>query len=265
MKIADKVVIITGGAGGIGSVVSRFFAAAGAHPVIFDRDVAGSAPDVVSVDVSDYRAVSEAVRAVIARRGRIDGLVNCAGIQAPIGSFATNDIAEWQKNIMVNLLGTVHMCHAVVRDMIQRNDGFIINFSGGGASSARENFSAYASAKTAIVRFTETLAAELAPHRIRVNAVAPGAVNTRMLDEVLGAGDRAGSAERAAAEKRASEGGVSPELVAELVLFLASPDSGNLSGRLVSAVWDGWKSWTQDDIAAIMSGEALTLRRVHYP
>lgn len=265
MRLSEKVIIVTGGAGGIGSVVSRFCAAEGAHTVTFDSDAADSAGSAVRVDVSDYAAVSRAVGVVVERFGRVDGLVNCAGIQAPIGPFATNDVALWHQNIMVNLFGTMHMCHAVSPAMMKQNGGFIINFSGGGASAGRENFSAYASAKTAVVRFTETLAKELTPYRIRVNAVAPGAVNTRMLDEVLRAGDRAGDAERAAAEKRAEEGGTSPELVAELVVFLASSDSGNLSGRLVSAVWDRWQSWTQDDIATIMAGESLMLRRVQYP
>ncbi len=265
MKLAEKVIVITGGAGGIGSVISRFFTAEGARVVVFDMDGTTLPEEGFHVDVADYHAVSEAVLAVLGRFWRIDGLVNCAGIQAPIGPFATNDMAEWRANIMVNLLGTVHMCRAVVPEMMRQKEGFIINFSGGGASSARVNFSAYASAKTAIVRFTETLADELRSYGVRVNAVAPGAVNTRMLDEVLGVGERAGDAERAAAEQRAKDGGTPPELVAELAVFLASRDSGNLSGRLVSAVWDNWKTWTKEDIAKIMAGESLTLRRVAYP
>jgi 3-oxoacyl-[acyl-carrier protein] reductase len=146
--------------------------------------------------------------------------------------------------------------------MIKRRSGVIINFSGGGATSSRPNFSAYATAKAGIVKFTEVLADELKPYRIRINAIAPGAVNTKMLDEILKIGRKAGNVELAAAKKRALEGGISAELAAELAVFLASSDSANLSGRLVSAVWDDWKHWSKKYIKKIMAGESLTLRRV---
>ncbi len=261
MKLRGMVVIITGGTGGIGSVISRFFAKEGASAVIFDRDKTAAQKGGFSVDVSDYDSVRRSVGAVLRKFGHIDGVVNCAGIQAPIGPFITDDMSEWKENIEVNLLGTVYLCRAAAPAMVRRKRGFIINFSGGGASSSRQNFSAYAVAKTGIVRFTEIAAEELAPYRIRVNAIAPGAVNTKMLDEVLKVGKRAGASELAAAKKRANEGGTPPELAAELAVFLAAKDSAGLSGRLVSAVWDDWKHWSKKDIAKIMAGESLTLRR----
>jgi 3-oxoacyl-[acyl-carrier protein] reductase len=263
MKLRDTVVIITGGYGGIGSAISRSFTDEGASVIVFERDeeMVGKTGGV-RVDVSDYASVGRGVARTLRKFGRIDCVVNCAGIQAPIGLFAENDMVAWEKNIGINLLGTVHMCRAVLPSMIKRRSGVIINFSGGGATSSRPNFSAYATAKAGIVKFTEVLADELKPYRIRINAIAPGAVNTKMLDEILKIGRKAGNVELAAAKKRALEGGISAELAAELAVFLASSDSANLSGRLVSAVWDDWKHWSKKDIKKIMAGESLTLRRV---
>ena len=262
MKLKGVVVIITGGSGGIGSVISQSFISEGATVVVFSRSRGAGKNNWHSVDVSDYASIRRGIAKVLHKFGRIDGIVNCAGVQSPIGPFLTNNMKDWEKNIGINLLGTVYMCHAVIPEMIKNKKGFIINFSGGGATSSRQNFSAYAVAKTGIVRFTEILADELKACHIRVNAIAPGAVNTKMLDEVLKMGKRAGTAELASAKKRAKEGGVSPNLAAELATFLASKDSEGLSGRLVSAVWDDWRHWNKKDIAKIMSNESLTLRRV---
>ena len=114
----------------------------------------------------------------------------------------------------------------------------------------------------AIVYFIDILGEELKPYNIQVNAVAPGAVNTFMLKEVLRAGKKAGQKELADALKRLKQGGTPPELVAELVLFLASGASDGLTGRLISAVWDDWKNWNKKKIKAIMQSEAYTLRRI---
>lgn len=106
----------------------------------------------------------------------------------------------------------------------------------------RPYFSAYATSKAALVRFTETLAVELEPFNIQVNAVAPGAVNTQMLDEVIAAGEKAGREYHQALE-RAQTGGTPVELVCDLILFLASPASGGLTGKLISAPHDPWREW----------------------
>jgi 3-oxoacyl-[acyl-carrier protein] reductase len=139
--------------------------------------------------------------------------------------------------------------------------GKIINLSGGGATAPRPNFSAYGAAKAGVVRLTETLADELMSFNIQVNAIAPGAVNTQMLDEVLAAGVEAG-AELSAAERRKHEGGTPPSLAAELAVFLASTYSDSLTGKLISAVHDDWRAWNEQTMAALSSSAWLTLRRI---
>jgi 3-oxoacyl-[acyl-carrier protein] reductase len=263
MKLKGKVAVVTGGSGGIGSVVVEHLAREGAIVVVFSRHKSAGKQRSLEIvcDVSNFSAVERAIKNVLKRFKKIDILVNCAGIQAPIGPFVEDDIKAWKANIATNLFGTAHTCKAVIPFMIKKKSGVIINFSGGGSTSSRPNFSAYAVAKTGVVKLTEILADELAPYRIRVNAVSPGGVNTNMLREVLKAGARVGKTELAASKKRAKEGGVPPELAAELVVFLASDVSVGITGRLVSAPWDGWKQWARKDIKKIASSDALKLRR----
>ncbi len=139
--------------------------------------------------------------------------------------------------------------------------GKIINLSGGGATSPRPHFTAYAAAKCGLIRLTETLARELASSGIDVNAVAPGAMNTRMLEEVIAAGPVAAAPEYEFAVKRSREGGVSPALAAELIVFLASPASDGITGRLISAVYDDWKSLPSLR-AMLADSDRFTLRRI---
>ena len=120
-------------------------------------------------------------------------LVNNAAITGPVGPLETNDWDEWTQTLQTNLFGTVLMCRAVLPGMRERGYGKIINLSGGGGTGPRPNFSAYATAKAGVVRFTETLAREV--EGIDVNAIAPGALNTRMRDDVLDAGPELAGAE----------------------------------------------------------------------
>lgn len=273
--LKGKVAVIPGGAGGIGSAIAEAFVREGARVVVVGRklahvrrtvgDIAARNPkgDIVGVvgDVSREKDVATLVRSIAKQYGHIDVLVNCAAIQAPIGPFISTAWREWRANIETSLFGTVLMCRAVAPLMVKRRRGSIINFSGGGSTSSRPNFSAYAVAKTGVVRFTEVLADELRSSGVSVNAVAPGAIKTSMLAEIVAAGARAGKNERTSVMKKIAEGGDSVENAAALVVFLASDASRELSGRLVSAVWDPWKTWNQRTIREIMKGDRYTLRR----
>jgi len=108
-----------------------------------------------------------------------DIVINCAGIYGCIGKFHTNDLKEWHKTINVNLLGTVNVCHAVLKRM---KKGKIINMSGGGAFYPRPRFSAYATSKAGVVRFTETIAKEYP--NVQINCIAPGFIRTKMTKNI---------------------------------------------------------------------------------
>ena len=144
--------------------------------------------------------------------------------------------------------------------MIARRMGRIIFFSGGGAAYGRPRFTAYASSKAALVRFTESLAQEVCPYGIFVNAIAPGAVRSEMWEQLRQAGAVAGEAALAELRKMDETNGVPAELAAELAFLLASPET-SISGRLISAVHDRWQE-LHEISSRIMKSDAWTLRRV---
>lgn len=271
----DRLVLITGGTGGIGRVVASHMCAQGDRVCIIGthegrleqslKALEVSYPNRVHglcCDIGSWKSAEAAVTEAAQRMGGLDVLVNAAGIQAPIGEFLENDITEWEHNLAVNLLGAVYCSKAALKYLLKGRDPAIVNFSGGGATGSRVNFSAYAVAKTGLIRFTEVLAEELRPRGVRVNAIAPGAINTRMLDEVLSAGSKVGEKEMQEAAQRSLVGGASADGAAELVVFLASPRSMPLTGKLISAVWDPWRSWDQEALDKIMAGTQFTLRRI---
>ena len=193
---------------------------------------------------------------------RLDTLINNAGIQGPIGPVWANEWDEWLATLQVDLLAPVGLCRLVVPWMIENDGGSIISVSGGGASSPRANFSAYATAKAGLVRFSETLAEELREHGIRVNCVAPGAMRTAMLEGVVAKGESAaGKRECEIAARVLSVGGASMERVAELCHFLASDAAGGITGKLISAVWDDWERWPEY-VDELQTSDVYTLRRI---
>jgi 3-oxoacyl-[acyl-carrier protein] reductase len=217
----------------------------------------GSKTATYRVDVSNYEEVQSMVKDVVLRFGRIDVLVNNAGIYGPIGPLWKNDRAEWLNGVAINLFGTIHCIMSVLPHMISQHGSKIINVAGGGEGPF-PRFSSYACSKSAIVRLTETLAEELREHHIDVNSIAPGPVNTRLLDQVLAAGEEAGD-HYEKAKKQKMSGGVSPEKAATLAVFLASESSNGLTGRLLSAVWDNWE---QLDISSIKGSPLYQMRRI---
>jgi len=272
MELQGKRVLITGASKGIGRALALNLAEAGAKIGLVPRNEEktlqvfrqiaemGGWALPIAADVAPPEMIEAAVSQALSAMGHIDVLINAAGIQPPIGPFAENDGLEWERTFQVNLFGPARLIRAVLPGMMARKQGKIINFSGGGATAPRPNFSAYAASKAALVRLTETLAVELEPYNIQVNAVAPGAVNTQMLDEILAAGEKAGAEHRQALE-RAKAGGTPVELICELILFLASPASGKLTGKLISAPHDPWREWV-DKGDEINKTPLYTIRRL---
>ena len=269
MKLAGKVCVITGAGRGIGETIAVEFARQGATLVLCSRtreevervaaltEVASSTAIALRVDVSELGQVSTMITEAVSRFGRIDVLVNNAGVYGPIGPLWENDPVLWRETIATNLFGAVHCTWAVVPHMISSHGGKIVNLAGGG-EGAFPRFSAYACSKSAIVRLTETLAEELKDHNIQVNAIAPGPVNTRLLDQVLAAGEKAGTHYHNAKRQKVS-GGVPPERAAKLAAYLASDDSNGLTGRLLSAVWDNWESL---DTGRVANTSLYQVRRI---
>lgn len=274
MELRNKVSIITGGGRGIGRAIAVAYAKEGSQLVLISRTVSeleatkreiesflDLGVEILPGDVSQFKQVEELVNFTLAKFSTIDVLVNCAGVQGPIGLALDNDAEKWLRAVHINLYGTFLCTRAVLPTMMKNQKGKIINFSGGGAVSPHPRFSAYSASKAAVVRLTETLAEEVKDYNIDINAIAPGAVNTRMLDEVLEAGEVAGKDFIAKAIKQKEEGGTPPERAAELALFLASSKSDGLTGRLVSAVWDNWRKIPQH-WGEIMTSDIYTLRRI---
>ncbi len=272
MQLAGRKALVTGAGRGIGKAIALALAAEGAQVALLARTGAQLAEVadqlgrgrslVLSADLANQGEVRRALGALENAWGGVDILVNNAGVLGPIGPVQQVDPTAWLQNVQINLGGCFLCTHLLLPGMVARGYGKIINLSGGGAVTPRPWFSAYSAAKAGVVRFTETLAAEVAQHHIDVNAVAPGAVNTQMLEQVLAAGELAGAQALAEARRQQEEGGVDPARPAALVVYLASPLSDGLSGRLFSAVWDEWE---QLEVREVMGTEHYTVRRVVPP
>lgn len=192
---------------------------------------------------------------------KVDVLVNNAAVQGPIGPLCLNNFSDWQRAIQINLLAPVALCRGMISLMRGHGGASIINLSGGGATGPRANFSAYATAKAGLVRFSETIAEELKADGIRVNCIAPGAMMTEMTQAVLNSGSVAGAREVLLAREVLASGGVSMDLVADLVVFLAGERSKGITGRLISAVWDNWGHWPLN-LEDLTKSDVYTLRRI---
>jgi len=277
LSLHGKIAIITGANQGLGFEIARKYVNAGASIVMCARNgdlllkareglahelVAGQVIEAIPVDVSDPRSVEQLVEAASQRLGRIDILVNNAGIYGPMGPIEAIDWAQWVKTIEINLFGSILMCRAVLPIMKKQQRGKIIQLSGGGATNPMPNISAYAVSKAAIVRFAETLAEEVREFNIDVNAIAPGALNTRMLDEVLAAGPgKVGQVFFDKSIKQKESGGAGLDRGTDLAMFLASDASNGITGKLISAVWDNWEHWPEH-LDELNSSDAYTLRRI---
>ena len=276
-ELAGRTAIITGASQGLGLAIAHAYVSAGASVVICSRDTAslaqaerelseragGSARVVAeAADVSIELDVQRLVERALSSFRRIDILVNNAGIYGPLGAIEEIDWAEWVRAIEINLLGSVLLCRALVPHFKRNRGGKVIQLSGGGATNPLPRLSAYAASKAGIVRFAETLAEELREFNVDVNAIAPGPLNTRLLDEVLAAGpERVGEPFYERSVKQKETGGAGLDRGAELAVFLGSSRSDGITGKLISAVWDPFSEFPQhlDDLAKT---DIYTLRRI---
>jgi NAD(P)-dependent dehydrogenase (short-subunit alcohol dehydrogenase family) len=274
--LTDRSALVTGASQGLGLQIARTFVSAGACVCICGRtaadvehagaelaELAGDESRVLAVtaDVASAESVAALVEQTLERFPTLTALVNNAGIYGPMGAIDEVDWDAWVHAIQINLLGSVLTARALVPHFKRMGYGKIVQLSGGGATSPMPNISAYAASKAGIVRFAETLAGELRPDGVDVNAVAPGALNTRMLDELLAAGpERIGEAAYKRGVAQLQSGGADPTRSAELACFLASAASDGISGKLISAVWDPWPQLAEH--RADLETDVYTLRRI---
>jgi NAD(P)-dependent dehydrogenase (short-subunit alcohol dehydrogenase family) len=277
MKLKNRNAVVTGGSQGLGRTIVERFVEEGANVVLCAREkgslgsieqelkgLARSGQRVIaqSCDVSSNEQVNAMFREASDELGELHILVNNAGIYGPKGPTEEVDLDEWRRCIEINLYGTLIPCRHAITRFKKIGAGKIINLSGGGATNPLPNISAYAASKAAVVRLTETLAEELRSWRVDVNAIAPGPLNTRLLDEVLQAGPaKVGPDFYARAIKQSREGGVPLSLGADLCVYLASSQSDGITGKLLSAKWDRWDSlhMCKNDLN---STDIYTLRRI---
>jgi NAD(P)-dependent dehydrogenase (short-subunit alcohol dehydrogenase family) len=265
----DKNVLVTGGGRGIGKRLAIGFARAGARIGLLARSKAeldlthleiehnGGNALRLRADVTDPEQVAAAVDRMRVHFGPVHVLVCAAGIQGPIGPFIDVPAKAWADTINTNLIGVANCIRTVLSQMVERRSGKIIVLGGRGAAQSRPNFSAYAASKAAVVRLVETVADEVRDHNVQINCMAPGSAYTHMIDEILRAGERAGSEESERAHSVRMTGGAPPEHQIQLALFLASEQSNHISGRLIH-VNDDWKRLKHTNIDA----DIYTLRRL---
>lgn len=267
--LKDKNIVLTGGSRGIGKIVASHLGQNGATINIISRTESDlkkteSALLKKGYNVKVFRADvlnASKIQSIISQLEPVDVLINCAGVQGEIGPFHLLDQKKWKLTFDINFHGTLNCIFAVLPRMIRLNKGKIINFAGGGASYSRPFFSAYGVSKASIVRFTEILADELCSNNIQINAISPGTIRTRMIDQIIQAGPKIAGKEYDQIQKKMKVGFDSPETAAELVCYLASDESCWISGKIISAVWDPWKDW-KDKGKTNISRDSYTLRRV---
>jgi NAD(P)-dependent dehydrogenase (short-subunit alcohol dehydrogenase family) len=273
-SLKDRVAIVTGAGRGIGRAISLAFAREGVRLFLAARterelaetvaicNGAGTKAQAVVTDVANWEHVQQLITQAVQEAGQVDILVNSAGIYGPIGPTVNIDKSAWIQAVEVNLFGPFYLCRALIPHFITRRQGKIILLGGGGATAPLPNFSSYAASKAGVVRLADTLAEELKPFNIQINVIAPGLVDSRLQDEVLAAGDRAGALfDKIKQARETGAGVVSPEVAASLAVFLASPASGKLTGKLIAAPYDPWREWTGKD-RALNSTPLYTLRRL---
>jgi NAD(P)-dependent dehydrogenase (short-subunit alcohol dehydrogenase family) len=272
MRMEGKVSIITGGGRGIGKDIAKKFAEEGSIVVLAARskgeidetleEIAKKGGHGLSIqtDVSKLEDVKKLAAKVIENYSKIDVLVNNAGVIKPIKPIHEVDVEEWEHNLRINLFGTFYCIKTISPYMISKNYGKIINLSGGGAFKSMPNFSAYGASKSAIIRLTETVAAELRNYNITINAIAPGPIKTKMTYDTMESGD-VGGIESIRAREIIEKGDVGIDKVTELAVFLASDESKGLSGKTISAKWDDI-AYIKNNISVIQNSDKYTMKRM---
>jgi 2-hydroxycyclohexanecarboxyl-CoA dehydrogenase len=243
--LQDKVVIVTGGGGGIGAALCERFAAEGSKVAVFDLNpegassvagriqAAGGVAMAHVVDITDYAGVGAAVHQVEDCLGAVDILVNNAGWDHA-ARFLDTEPALWDKIISINLKGPINLHHAVLKRMAQRGKGRIVNIASDAGRVGSSGESVYSACKGGLIAFSKTMAREMARKQINVNVVCPGPTDTPLFRDFAGEGE-SGARLRGALEKAIPFGRLGqPSDVVGAVCFLASDDAEFITGQVLS-------------------------------
>ena len=231
MNLQNKVTIITGAVGNLGTATARLFQQAGAKTVLVDRspdrvreafkDIADS-PDHLfagGIDLSDAASLGKLIEQTLGKFGRVDALVNTVGGYRGGKPVHEADLTDWNFLFNVNVRTTLHCCRAVIPEMLKQQSGRIINVASRDGLSGSAGYAAYSASKSAVLRLTESLAAELKASNINVNCIMPGTIDTPQ--------------NRAAVPNGEFNKWVEPAAIAEVILFLASDASRAVNGAAI--------------------------------
>ncbi len=257
MKLKNLNALITGSSQGLGKTIADNYLREGANVVLCARngtDLEKTRSELSkkhptrkviakTCNVSSEEQVNDLTTYALQELGSLEALVLNAGIYGPMGATEEVSLEEWRCAIDINLFGVLLPCRATIPYFKKSGKGKIIVVSGGGATSPLPNISSYAASKAAVVRLMETLAEELKSFHVDVNAIAPGALATRLVDQVIAAGpEKVGAAFYEKNRGWKEKGAVPLELGADLAVYLASAESNGITGKLISAQWDPWNT-----------------------
>jgi NAD(P)-dependent dehydrogenase (short-subunit alcohol dehydrogenase family) len=275
MKLKGINALITGSSQGLGREIAKHFLREGANVVLCarsEKDLFVTRDELAkqftsqkvfakTCDVSNERQVNDLVAFALRELGSLQALVLNAGIYGPMGPMESVSLEEWRRAMDINLYGVLLPCRALIPHFKEAGHGKIVVLSGGGATNPLPNISAYAASKAAVVRLMETLAEELKPFHVDVNAIAPGALATRLVDEVLAAGPKKVGAAFYEKNKQWKATGATPlALGASVAVHLASAQSDGITGKLLSAQWDPWERL--HEFKNDLNSDIYTLRRI---
>lgn len=278
LKFENKNIIITGASRGIGFEIAKKFIKQGANISICSKDPKKMKLSVKKLekyrlknqkilykafDICNENKIRDFIKFSLKKLKKIDILVNNAGIYGPKGLSENVNLNKIKKTFEVNFYASIIFSKYIIKHFKKNNYGKILQLAGGGISGPIPRINAYGSSKIAVVRYMESLAHEVKDFAININCIAPGAINTSMLQEIIDEGPKNIGAhyyKKALYQKK--HGGTSYKNATDLASFLCSDESSFLKGKIIHALWDDWKNFYKNK-NKIASSDMYTLKRVN--